>query len=157
MSDADPFINYARANQPKVAKPRVAKKNKKPEKEVEKTVMGWLRWHGFSCDVIESKAVFSAKLGRYMHSQAVPGMADIIGNNKDGIGIYIELKAPGKISNVSEAQDKFIREKIETNCFACVVDSSTLLEKIYQAWVSIGDLAEKRLFLIKLLERSKNG
>ena len=64
----------AKENDPvKVSKRR----NKSPEKEVEKEVMAWLKRNQFYCHVVEAKAVFSEKTGTYLRGQAAPGFPDI--------------------------------------------------------------------------------
>lgn len=110
------------------------RKNKKPEKEVEKVVMEWLDNHNFSCHVVESKAVYNASAGRYLKGQTVPGCSDIIGCTPDGVSVWIELKAPGRRSTVSDSQREFLHSKIERGCFAVVVDSVDELQHLYANW-----------------------
>jgi hypothetical protein len=146
----DPFKIFADANQPKEKKPK--RKNSKPEKIVEGNIMAWLRFNGFDCNVVEAKAVYNPKIKRYLKSQAIPGMSDVIGNDKDGIAVYIELKAKGRLSTLAEHQKAFLLRKISTNCFACCVDSVDLIKEIYCKWKSIDNNETKRQFLTSLLE-----
>lgn len=151
MSDEkDPFIMYARANQPKETKPR-KKRNKSPEKSVQYQVKDWMDIKGWSMHVVESKATFNPTVGRYLTSNAVPGMSDLIGNTPQGIAAFVELKAPGKRSTIRPAQRKFIEEKIKTNAFAVIIDSVALLEEIYFYWSQLHSFAERQLYLTRCL------
>lgn len=116
--------------------------------------MAWLSSNGFSCNVVEAKAVFNQRAGRYISSQAIPGMSDIVGNDKHGTAVYIELKSKGSRSKASDKQLAFLKEKILTNCFGVVVDSVDLLKELYCNWKLIEDNEDKKLFLINNLPRS---
>lgn len=100
------------------------RRNKKPEKLVEKEVMQWLKCNQFYCHVVESKAVFSQKKGTYLRGQAAPGFPDIVGCAADGTAVFIELKAKGKRSTISSRQHNFLRRAIEHNAFAVVTDGA---------------------------------
>lgn len=144
--------------QEKASKPK--RKNKKPEKEVEKLVMEWLERHSFSCHVVESKAVYSARAGRYLRGQTDAGVSDIIGCDRNGISVWIELKAPGRRSNLSDNQFRFLSDKIRLNCFACVVDSVELLEHYHGKFIHyrVQNLKEKaaQFLLDQLPKKRKN-
>lgn len=114
--------------------------------------MAWLKSNGFSCNVVEAKAVFNQAAGRYISSQAIPGMSDIIGNDQNGVGVYIELKAKGRLSTVSYKQINFLKEKISTNCFAVCVDSADMLDKMYRHWLKLKK-EERFKYLMETLER----
>lgn len=116
---------------------RPKRKNAKPEFEVKKAVMVWLKENHFSCDAVESKAVYSARAGRYLNSQATPGFADIAGACPNGLGCFIELKAPGKRSTLRHTQRDFLMGKINLGCFAVCVDSVSCLQLI---WNEFGEL-----------------
>lgn len=107
------------------------RKNAKPEFEVRKAVMAWLRANGFSCNVIEAKAVYSYEAGRYTQGQTAPGVADLFGCTPDGLGCFIELKAPDRRSTLRPGQREFLISKIQLGCFAVVVDS---VECLSLAW-----------------------
>ena len=108
------------------------KPNGRPEKEVEKACTRWLRTNGFSVNVVESKAVYSASAGRYLSGQTDQGFSDCVGvHGATGIAVFIEFKAPGRTSTLRPAQKHFLRDKIKFNAFACVVDSS---EKLASIW-----------------------
>lgn len=109
----------------------------KPEKLVELEVLNWLNLNGFSCDVIESKAVFSQKAGRYLRGQTVKGMSDLVGCDSIGRGVFIELKAKGKRTNVSLEQIAFLSKKITNHAFAVVVDSADCLSHYYSKYCEL--------------------
>ena len=128
--------------------------SKKPEKIVEAEVMTWLNLNGFSCDVIESKAVYSKGAGRYLAGMTVAGMTDIVGVDPIGRACFIELKAKGKRNNISIAQYVFMMGKIEKYAFALVVDSASSLEHYYKKFcehIKSGDHNEARIFLRQIM------
>ena len=129
------------------------KKNSKPEEIFKKQILAYLLRNGFDIDVIESKAVYSQKLRRYMHSQATPGMSDLIGNDPSGHACFIELKAPKKLKTLRENQRMFLVRKIESNAFACVVDSIEMFVQIYSDWkhYKLQGEFEARQFLLNML------
>lgn len=133
---------------------RQKRKNKKPEKEVEKKVLAWAAKHGFDLQVFESKAVYSASAGRYLHSQASESVSDLIGNNQE-IACYIELKAPGRRSTLKEHQLRFLQKKINQGCFACCVDSALMLEDTWSKWRSLKDKEQAKKFLLNYLPKKK--
>lgn len=118
----------------------------KPEKIVEKQVMAMAKQIGLDLSVVESKAKYSKALGIYRQSETESGYSDISGNTPDGIAVFVELKAPGKIRNLSPQQRSFLLRKIEAGCFACCVDSPDLLFQNYLGWKQQG-----REFLLRAL------
>lgn len=114
-----------------------------PEKDLEKEVLVWLRANGFHVNVIEAKAVYNRKLDRYVAQTVSPGFVDIAGNDKTGLGTFIELKAPGRRSTLRENQREFLLQKIETGCFAVCIDSVNLLESQYLRFT---ELRQKQQF-----------
>lgn len=123
--------HHAKLNRTKRSKP-----NGKPEKEVERACMEWLRENGFSCHVVESKAVYSHKAGRYIRGQTDEGFADCVGvYGATGTAVFIEFKAPGRVSTLRPAQKHFLRTKINHNAFACVVDSVERLSKVWNEYL----------------------
>lgn len=128
-----------------IKKPRAKreKPNGRPEKEVEKACTQWLRANGFSVNVVESKAVYSAAAGRYLSGQTDQGFADCVGvHGATGIAVFIEFKAPGKLATLRPTQKHFLRDKIKFNAFACVVDSVERLQMIFREF----DLARRESF-----------
>lgn len=146
MSARDALLNYSK----KQIKTKRTKRNSSPEKEVEKEVMHWLRTHGFSCHVVESKAVYSPSAGGYKSGQTIPGFSDVVGCDPNGMAVFIELKAKGRNSTLKEHQYLFLKNKIEHGAFAVCVDSVMLLERVYQNWCLAND-ENKRPGLIRLL------
>lgn len=115
--------------------------NARPEKEVEAAVMAWLKSNGFDCQVYESKSKLVN--GRWQNAGMAYGNADVQGTDPNGYSVAIELKAPGKRSSFwklgNDRQQEYILKKINTNGFACVVDSVELLEKTYRTWLKSRD------------------
>lgn len=118
-------------------KPR--RKNGSPEKEVERKVLEWCKQQGWSVDVVESKAVYSASAGRYLSGQTKSGFSDLVGSTAEGLSVYLELKSPGRKSCVRAKQYDFLLQKIQSNCFAGVFDSANLLESTYRAFLQAHD------------------
>ena len=108
------------------------KANGKPEKAVEKACMDWLRNNGFSVNVVESKAVYNAQAGRYLKGQTDQGFSDAVGCHNSGLAVFIEFKAPGRLSTLRPSQKAFLRDKIDFGAFACVVDGPERLEQIWK-------------------------
>lgn len=129
------------------------KRNSKPEEIFKRQILAYLLRNGFDIDVIESKAVYSQRLRRYMHSQATPGMSDLVGNDPNGHACFIELKAPKKRSTLRDNQRMFLMRKIESNAFACVVDSIEMFVQFYSDWkhYKSKDEFQARQFLINML------
>ena len=115
-------------------KKKKSKRNKSPEKKVVNEVMVWLKDNGFSCDIVDSAAVYSVQANRYLRGQAKKGMTDIVGITPNGMGAFLEIKALGKRSTLKEHQRDFIKDKIFKGAFAVAVDSVELLEKTYHEW-----------------------
>jgi len=126
-------------------KPKDIKKNAKPEKETEKECLKWLRHNNFNVSVVESKAVYSVLAGEYTSGQTEKGFSDLVGNDAFGRACYIELKAKGRRANLSPAQYVFLKTRVESNCFAVVVDSSYFLKDIYTEWSKLMDRKQFRL------------
>ena len=126
--------------------------NKKPEKLVETEVLYWGRVNGFTLDVVESKAAFVPSRGHY-RSVIITGFPDLVGADKNGHSVYIELKAKGKIKTIKKHQREFIYQKIMNNCFAVCVDNSLLLSKIYGHWMHLRSFNhfDAKAYLIKVL------
>jgi hypothetical protein len=107
----------------------------KPEKITEVEVLAMCNRLGFDVSVIESKATYSKNLERYTKSKSAPvGISDIVGNDDRGMAVYVELKAKGKLSTLRPAQKIFLLRKIQSGCFAVVVDSADLLFDLYSQW-----------------------
>jgi hypothetical protein len=130
----------------------------KPEKVVEKECLLWMRAKGWSVEIYEAKATFDPHTGRYRQQAMKAGTVDCHGNTDQGASVYVEFKAPGKLSTFAQErnyrQQQFLRKKIETNVFAVVVDSPERLERLYNGWEFFrrrGDNAKARQFLIAMV------
>ena len=155
MSARDALLRHHQKLLDKSIKAKRKKPNKKPEKITETNCMRWLNDFGFSCHVVESKAVFSVASGGYKSGQTIPGFADIAGCTPDGWGCFIELKAKGRRSNLSDAQREFLKEKILKGCFACVVDCEGRLRETYMKWRSYHDKEDRITFLMNDLPKKR--
>src|SRR6185503_12295981 len=118
---------------------RTKRKNQSAERDLQKSVISWLNTNGFDVDNIESKAQFVEKAGTYISQAQTPGHPDIMGNDVHGRAVFIELKAPGRISSLRANQRKFLVRKIKTNCFAIAADSIECIESLYSGWQSAAD------------------
>jgi hypothetical protein len=134
--------------------------NKKPEDLVKFQCLSWMNSAGFSVQCIESKAVYSARAGRYLRGQTKKGTPDIIGTTPfQGVSCYCEVKAAGRIKNLSSHQVMYLEEKIKHGAFACVTDSHILLASTYKDWVELraaGKYAEAQIYLLKKLADPKS-
>lgn len=128
------------------------KRNGTPEKLVEKDVVFWCKKSGWFVNVVESKAVFSAKSGIYHHGQTVQGTPDLLGCTNQGLFVAIELKAKGRLSTLRESQRKYICEVISRGGFSCVVDSA---DKLNEIWKSFIDSHNKKSTLMSYLPKEK--
>ena len=147
--------NYIKRQEKKDAPKR---KNAKPEKTVEKDVMAYMKTIGLDMEVIEAKATYSEKTGRYTSKAIAPGYTDSSGNTPDGIAVFVEFKAPFRRNTLRDNQRKFIERKIEMNCFAAVVDSTHCFAQTYRTWKTYrnrGMLDEARDYLISQLPKKR--
>ncbi len=83
-----------------------------------------------------------------------------MGNTDGGISVAVEFKAPGALSSFNSEkrylQRKFIVDRINSNCFACVVDSVARLEFIWTRWMMLKENPdEARQFLIASLPQTE--
>lgn len=134
------IANYLKKQEPKTVVKR-GKKNEKPEKEVEKACLIYMRGLGWDVQIYESKAVYSESAGRYISQNMKAGNTDCMGTMPNGIGVYVEFKAKGRRSQFASfknhRQQEFLSQKIEAGAFACVVDSAELLSSIYNHWLEL--------------------
>jgi len=109
------------------------RKNKAPEKEVERECLEWMRRQGWSVNVFEAKATWD-KRGFYRGQAMKEGTPDCIGCDSFGTFVAVEFKAPGRLSTLRPLQRKYLVEKIERGAFAAVVDSASRLQDCYELW-----------------------
>lgn len=115
---------------------RVKNNKIKPEKLVEQEVRFWAFQMGFSLDVYDSKMiVFGGQKRRNPGLQV--STSDLVGNDSNGLALYIELKAPGECDVCRIGQHQFLTRKILSNAFGAVVSSSKDLEQLYKTWLSL--------------------
>lgn len=138
-----------------IKKSQPTKKYSKPEKEVEKVVLQYLRQKEFLVFVVESKAVYSEKSSRYLSGQLTPGFSDVVGLTPHGQFVAVELKAKGRLSTLRPAQYEFLRSVILNHGFAVVVDSVERLEMIMEEYLQTPGLMNKRTYLLSQLPQSK--
>lgn len=132
---------------------RVPKKNQKPEQDVNQELQLWFKQNGFSCERVESKAVYSVAKGGYSRSETKTGMSDWVGCTPTGLGCFIEAKAPGQTHRLKDHQRIYLIEKIERGAFAACVDSSQCLGNIWRMYCDILHVADRIIFLLDHLPR----
>ena len=126
----------------------------KPEKIVERDVIAWCIPNRFYVHVIESKAIPRVGGGFRRAGNAPKGFTDICGNTLlegHALPIYIELKAPGKRSDLSQLQYIFLLNKIEQGCFATVTDSVEYLVETWDGYKALKTQGDRRRFLVSRL------
>lgn len=131
--------------------------NDKPEKEVEKDCLDWMRSIGWSVEIYEAKATRDSN-GIWRNQAMKAGTVDCMGSTDEGISAIVEFKAPGKrVSGLRPGQHDFISEKIASNCFACVVDSAAYLEWAYSNWKNkrASSHQEAKDFLLSILPQKR--
>lgn len=145
---------YFERQEPKIKGP--TRHYDKPEKEVEKACLKWMRDRGWNVAVYESKATYNPNAGRYISQNMKAGTADCMGHMENGIGVVVEFKAPGRLSTFAapknHRQQEFVKEKIKAGVFACVVDSVSRLEEIFNAWSELrksDELVPSRIRFVK--------
>lgn len=157
ISDA---LNKYSAKQLEVIKPEVRSHNEKPEKEVEKACLKWMRDRGWSVNIFESKAVWNASAGAWTQQGLKAGTCDLMGNTDTGLAVAVEFKAPGALSSFNTEkrylQKKFIVDKINSNSFAAVIDSVERLEIIFKRWSELlPDRNAARNYLLSMLPQQR--
>lgn len=110
----------------------------KPEKIFEKEFIWHLKNLGWSVDVIDSKAQYSAKLKQYKRSTAAKkGFSDLVCVMPNGRAAYIELKALNKKNTIRLEQLEFLKDKLKYKAFVCVAWSieqfDLLLKEFHQS------------------------
>lgn len=130
--------------------------HKKPEKEVEKVCLVWMRALNWDVQIYESKATYNPRTGHWSQQSMKAGTADCMGCMADGHMVVVEFKAKGHLRGFNHPknyrQKLFIKQKISQNAFACVVDSAELLNTIYTGWSALRhDKEAAKLFLMKML------
>lgn len=156
QSTIDALNKYYERQLPNSSPQAPRRKNEKPEKDVEKDCVKWMRDNGWSVNIFEAKATYSPEAGRYIQQGMKAGTCDCIGNTDLGVAVAIEFKALGKLSTFNREdnfrQRNFIVTKINSNAFACVVDSVDRLSSIYLRWMELkSDAGAARNYLLSML------
>jgi hypothetical protein len=141
------IYKYIEKQTPKVS---VKRKNEKPEKAVEREVLKWCRDRHWDINVVESKSTWSESAGRYISQSVSAGFSDLAGNTDLGLSVFIELKAPRRLSTLRPQQREFLLRKIGTGCFAVCVDSSLRLEDLWNGFCKAYD---KKEYLVSVLPK----
>lgn len=133
------------------------RRNKSPEKNLVETEILPRAWqHGFDLSIVESKAVFSQNIGRYIRGQTNESMTDLVGNNGP-IACFIEVKAKGKLSSFNSEknyrQRAFVERKIDSGAFVAVIDNFDSLYDLWLRWLSEDSIVEKKRILRDALPR----
>lgn len=118
-----------------------------------------MRDNGWSVDVMESKSFWNSKAQAWTQHGLKEGTPDVVGCSNEGIAVFIELKAPGRLSTLRESQRHFLEKKIMANSFAVVVDSIDRLSSLYNQWMVMRKelrLIDMRNFLLSYLPKNKN-
>lgn len=120
-----------------------------------------MRARGWNVEIYEAKATWSSNAGAWVQKGMKAGTCDCMGNTGEGLAIAIEFKAPGALSTFNSdkryLQKKFIVDKINTNTFACVVDSVSRLEIIFKRWSELVsfDKNSARNYLLSMLPQQQ--
>jgi hypothetical protein len=130
----------------------VRRKNGRPEFELTaKPCFKWFESSGWSMSIVESKAVYNQAAGRYVDGQAESGFPDCVGSCPNGLGAFVEFKAPGKRGTIRPGQYAFLLEKASLGCFAVCVDSVEYLRKTWEQFVHLSKM--DRQLAINFLRR----
>lgn len=126
-----------------------------PERKTEKKVLRWCRKNGFQIHVVEA-SIFDRTTGEMGEAKAEAGFSDLVGNTRQGLACYIELKAEGRRHNLSDTQREFLIRKIKSFCFAVVVDSDAVLETYWRGFVALDSPKDRMDYLMDCLPRRNN-
>ena len=122
------------------------KKQIKPEKQFEQLVRAWCIQNNIWIDVFDSKATFTER-GVYK-TQGLPiGTPDLLGFNRQGKFVVLELKDPAIEPIPSLQQWNYLARAIDSTCFAMVVNSIEDLSETYKKWQEIIEDRNKIAYL----------
>ncbi len=137
------------------------KKNEKPEKNVERACVEWMRGMNWEVEIFEAKSTFDPRRGVWRNQSMKAGVCDCLGTMPCGTPVAIEFKALGKLATFSQLKNtrqiEYLTRKIEYYAFGAVVDSVDRLIHIYNEWsersTESKDIA--RMYLLEMLPRRK--
>ena len=96
-------------------------KKKKPlEKDIQKTIIDYLRWKKFLVVKINNVGIFNQKTKKYIPPPQ-KGISDLLVCAPDGRFIAIEIKRPG--NKPTPEQEAFLKQVIEAGGIAMVADN----------------------------------
>ena len=131
------------------------RKNKKPEKIVVKALLEWLKANDFKANVIEASSYDPISRAKVV-CKVEAGFSDIIATCKYGFACFIEAKAKDRRATLKEHQRDFLISRIESNAFACCVDSAELLEVIYKGYIELRSSGKSaKSFLLEQLPKKR--
>ncbi len=140
---SDPKSNVEKACEAYWSKERYKKPkgNQKPENKVLIEHMDYFKDSDWFINRYESKAVKRVVGGKILWRQdgIVTGHPDLAGVTPLGVGAYLELKAPGKRSNLSTDQYSFLSSVISLGAFGIVSDSLAYTLTVYHIWTKSKD------------------
>jgi hypothetical protein len=142
------------SRQDKLLLPKQTQKRMQPEKELRKSIIPLFEQRGFFVLRLESQAVFSPKLGRYLNQQVSSGTSDLILCSPHGHFFAVELKAPGRLNTLKPHQREFLTHVIHQGGFACVIDSIERFDDLYSTYLKTPD-SEKKNFLLSSLPQKR--
>jgi hypothetical protein len=142
--------SFANKELKKVSKQKRTK-SKQPEREVERQILASLNARGWYLIKTDAKAVYSAAAGRFVNAKISAGTLDLTGSDADGNAVFLEVKAPGRIKNLSEGQLLTLVSHCRQGRFAIVADSIELVLAHHRTWQTCQDLSQRRKFLMDLL------
>jgi hypothetical protein len=129
--------------------------NQKPEKHITKPqVLLICKQLGFMIYEIEASTYNPITKIKSSYANVPAGWPDLCGIGPNGEALFIELKAPGRRSNLSEDQYYFLFTAINHNAFAVVVDSGESLKIQWSQWIL--DSKDKSILLQNLPKKHKN-
>lgn len=150
------MLNYIRKNTDDLESNTVPKKQRQqPERKVGVKVDRWCRENGLEVHEVEASK-FDRTTGQMGEAKAEAGYPDRSGNTPQGLAVYIELKALGQRHGLSETQRDFLIKKINSFCFAVVVDSDVVLETYWHGFCALKTPQERKEYLLSCLPRQYN-
>lgn len=124
-----------------------------PEKKVEQQIRAWCFQNHIMVNIYDSKATYStAQKGYRKNTGLVEGHPDLVGLDRDGQFVAIELKKSKgeKVARLKQLQ--FLLRVIEYNGFGAVISSTDQMSELYTHWKSL-NLVDRRDYLKSKLPR----
>jgi len=128
----------------------------KPEQRVQLSILAQAKLKGWFLLVTDSTATYSADVGIYKQSHLPKGTLDLTGSDAFGHAVFVEVKAPGKLANLSPEQRKTLLDHIDHGRFAVVADSYQRLFDIHQEWLARGRCREFLLACVPQKRKRKS-